>query len=144
MPRFSHYDSDSERLPDRMRRVAYDADTQVYTYRDANGARWEGGAGARYGQLTPVGRSSRRIDDEKDEEDTTHHTHSRSHSHDDEKSTLASIAKKRSSFLTFDDLIPHPNPAVESHKRSDKGPFSRLRASIKRKVKPEGKMESPK
>ena len=37
-----------------MRRIAYDADTQIYTYRDADGSLWEGAPGARYGPLTRV------------------------------------------------------------------------------------------
>jgi hypothetical protein len=34
-----------------MKRVGYDADTQVYTYRDQDGSLWEGPAGQRYGVL---------------------------------------------------------------------------------------------
>lgn len=37
-----------------MRRVGYDADTQTYTYRDADGSLWEGPPGARYGKLTQI------------------------------------------------------------------------------------------
>jgi hypothetical protein len=53
MPRF--YDSDEERLPEGMTRVGYDADTQTYTYQDADGSYWEGPEGARYGNLHRVG-----------------------------------------------------------------------------------------
>jgi len=56
MSRFTQYDSDSERLPEGMTRVGYDADTQRYSYQDADGHYWEGPAGSRYGQL-------RRVDD---------------------------------------------------------------------------------
>jgi hypothetical protein len=38
MTRFSYYDTDAERLPEDMMRVGYDADTQVYTYIDADGS----------------------------------------------------------------------------------------------------------
>ncbi|TWU74986.1 hypothetical protein ED733_005809 [Metarhizium rileyi] len=55
MPRFSSYDTDEERLPDGMRRVGYDADTQVYTFQDADGSYWESAPGCQYGQLTRVG-----------------------------------------------------------------------------------------
>lgn len=34
-----------------MQRISYDADTQVYTYQDADGTLWEGAPGARYGVL---------------------------------------------------------------------------------------------
>lgn len=34
----SRYDSDEERLPEGMERIGYDADTETYTYRDADGS----------------------------------------------------------------------------------------------------------
>ena len=53
MARFS--DDDSDRLPEGFVRIGYDADTQVYTYRDTNdGSTWEGAPGCRYGRLTQV------------------------------------------------------------------------------------------
>ncbi|KAH7198818.1 uncharacterized protein B0J16DRAFT_258114 [Fusarium flagelliforme] len=55
MSRFSRYDTDEERLPEGMQRVGYDADTQVYTFRDADGSFWESAPGNQYGQLTKVG-----------------------------------------------------------------------------------------
>ncbi|KAK0701317.1 hypothetical protein B0H67DRAFT_595831 [Lasiosphaeris hirsuta] len=53
MGRWSHLDTDAERLPHGMRRVGYDADTQTYTYADdtAGGAVYHGVPGARYGTL---------------------------------------------------------------------------------------------
>jgi hypothetical protein len=42
---------DEYRLPDGMKRVGYDADTQVYTYQDDEGGVWEGAPGNRYGEL---------------------------------------------------------------------------------------------
>ncbi len=41
-----------------MTRIGYDADSQVYTYRDADGALWEGASGAQYGTLRPAGANS--------------------------------------------------------------------------------------
>lgn len=55
MSRFSRQDSDEERLPEGMRRVGYDADTQRYQYRDEDGSFWEGPEGARYGMLQRAG-----------------------------------------------------------------------------------------
>lgn len=55
MSRFSRYDTDEERLPEGMTRVAYDADTQVYTFQDADGSYWESAPGNQFGQLTKVG-----------------------------------------------------------------------------------------
>ncbi|KAK3356725.1 hypothetical protein B0T25DRAFT_537277 [Lasiosphaeria hispida] len=51
MGRWSHLDSDEARLPEDMTRIAYDADTQVYTYCDADGSHWETAPGVRYGTL---------------------------------------------------------------------------------------------
>jgi len=60
MGRWAYLDSDEERLPEGMRRVAYDADTQTYTYEDAEGEMWEGVPGAKYGRLHRVSRDSHR------------------------------------------------------------------------------------
>jgi hypothetical protein len=54
MGRWSHYDTDEERLPDGMRCVGYDADTQIYSFRDRDGNLWEGAPGARYGKMWQV------------------------------------------------------------------------------------------
>lgn len=51
MSRWSRYDSDDYRLPEGMKRVGYDADSQKYTYQDSDGSYWEGPAGAHYGTL---------------------------------------------------------------------------------------------
>ncbi|KAI1396756.1 carbohydrate-binding module family 50 protein [Hypoxylon fuscum] len=54
MSRWSQYDTDEERLPEGMQRIGYDADTQTYTFRDADGSIWESAPGNRYGQLHRV------------------------------------------------------------------------------------------
>ncbi|KAI1195591.1 carbohydrate-binding module family 50 protein [Nemania serpens] len=55
MSRWSAYDTDEERLPEGMQRIGYDADTQVYTFRDAaDGSTWESAPGNRYGELRRV------------------------------------------------------------------------------------------
>jgi len=54
MGRWSHLDSDEERLPPGMTRIGYDADTQIYTYRDSDGSHWEGAPGCKYGKLHRV------------------------------------------------------------------------------------------
>ncbi|KAH7402244.1 hypothetical protein DE146DRAFT_460006 [Phaeosphaeria sp. MPI-PUGE-AT-0046c] len=48
-------DQDQSRLPEGMERVGYDADTERYTFRDADGSLWESAPGSRYGQLRPMG-----------------------------------------------------------------------------------------
>ncbi|KAF4980417.1 hypothetical protein FZEAL_3570 [Fusarium zealandicum] len=55
MSRYSHYDTDEERLPEGMQRVGYDADSQVYTFRDVDGSYWESAPGNQYGRLSKVG-----------------------------------------------------------------------------------------
>ncbi|KAJ4399358.1 hypothetical protein N0V85_006047 [Neurospora sp. IMI 360204] len=55
MGRWKDLDTDAERLPENMTRIGYDADSQVYTYRDnTDGTIWEGAPGATYGKLFPV------------------------------------------------------------------------------------------
>lgn len=60
MGRWAYLDTDEERLPEGMRRVGYDARTQTYTYRDADGSAWEGVPGARYGRLQRANTEPRR------------------------------------------------------------------------------------
>ncbi|KAL7785887.1 hypothetical protein V8C37DRAFT_393356 [Trichoderma ceciliae] len=55
MSRYSRRDADEERLPEGMSRVGYDADTEVYTFQDADGSYWESAPGSQYGRLTRVG-----------------------------------------------------------------------------------------
>ncbi|CAG9936733.1 hypothetical protein V2G26_006185 [Clonostachys chloroleuca] len=64
MSRFSQYDTDEERLPEGMSRVGYDADTEVYTFKDADGSYWESAPGNRYGRLTRVGEARVSEDDD--------------------------------------------------------------------------------
>lgn len=35
-----------------MKRIGYDADTQTYTFQDADGSVWKGAAGAEYSEMT--------------------------------------------------------------------------------------------
>ncbi|KAI5855083.1 carbohydrate-binding module family 50 protein [Durotheca rogersii] len=58
MGRWSQYDTDEERLPEGMKRIGYDADTQVYSFRDADGSMWESAPGNQYGQLHRVSGSA--------------------------------------------------------------------------------------
>ncbi|EUC39801.1 carbohydrate-binding module family 50 protein [Bipolaris oryzae ATCC 44560] len=47
-------DSDAERLPSGFERIGHDADTQTYTFRDADGIMYESEPGNRYGELHRV------------------------------------------------------------------------------------------
>ncbi|KDQ62850.1 carbohydrate-binding module family 50 protein [Jaapia argillacea MUCL 33604] len=68
MGRWTQYDEDSYRLPEGMKRVGYDADTQKYSYRDRDGSLWEGPEGASYGELTQVEGAPRVLTGEEREE----------------------------------------------------------------------------
>jgi len=52
--RWTQVDEDSYRLPEGMKRIAYDADTKVYTFRDRDGQLYMGPPGEDYGSLTPI------------------------------------------------------------------------------------------
>ncbi|KAI9572484.1 hypothetical protein HD554DRAFT_2065451 [Boletus coccyginus] len=52
--RFTQYDEDAYRLPEGMRRIAYDADTQRYTFRDRSGQLYQSAPGEEFGVLRPV------------------------------------------------------------------------------------------
>jgi hypothetical protein len=49
---------DAERLPSGFERIGYDADTQTYTFRDADGNTYESEPGNRFGELHRVDSSS--------------------------------------------------------------------------------------
>ncbi|GKU06842.1 hypothetical protein FLAG1_09775 [Fusarium langsethiae] len=59
MPRVQNFDTDRGRLPEGMTRIGYDSETGVYTFRAADGTLWESAPGIQYGELTPVGASSK-------------------------------------------------------------------------------------
>ncbi|OAX41094.1 hypothetical protein K503DRAFT_767959 [Rhizopogon vinicolor AM-OR11-026] len=54
MSRFTQFDEDSYRLPEGVKRIAYDADTQQYTFRDPSGQLYQNAPGENYGVLKPV------------------------------------------------------------------------------------------
>ncbi|KAG5634658.1 hypothetical protein H0H81_001240 [Sphagnurus paluster] len=54
MGRWTQYEEDSYIMPEGIKRIAYDADTRVYTFRDENGKLYQGAPGAEGGLLTPV------------------------------------------------------------------------------------------
>ncbi|RMZ66547.1 peptidoglycan-binding domain [Pyrenophora seminiperda CCB06] len=55
MGRWTDMDSDAGRLPSGFERLGYDADTQTYTFRDADGNLYESEPGNRYGELRATG-----------------------------------------------------------------------------------------
>jgi hypothetical protein len=69
MGRFSHLDTDEERLPEGMQRIGYDADTETYTFQDVDGNIWEGPPGSRHGHLTRVSGPSNIEDGGEDPDD---------------------------------------------------------------------------
>ncbi|KAI1497737.1 hypothetical protein F5X99DRAFT_355924 [Biscogniauxia marginata] len=69
MGRWSQYDTDEERLPEGMQRIGYDADSQTYTFRDADGGIWESAPGNHYGQLRRVSTTLGPYEDDEDSTD---------------------------------------------------------------------------
>ncbi|RDB28147.1 hypothetical protein Hypma_001391 [Hypsizygus marmoreus] len=57
MSRWTQFEEDAFRLPEGMKRIAYDADTKMYTFRDRLGALYQGPPGEDYGILTPVAKT---------------------------------------------------------------------------------------
>ncbi|KAH7930336.1 hypothetical protein BV22DRAFT_1191384 [Leucogyrophana mollusca] len=51
---FTQFDEDSYRLPEGVKRIAYDADTQRYTFRDRSGQLYQNAPGEHYGTLIPI------------------------------------------------------------------------------------------
>ncbi|KIK16075.1 hypothetical protein PISMIDRAFT_686755 [Pisolithus microcarpus 441] len=54
MNRFTQLDEDSYRLPEGVERIAYDADSQRYLFRDRAGQLYQNEPGDEYGVLQPV------------------------------------------------------------------------------------------
>ncbi|KAI6099014.1 hypothetical protein F5141DRAFT_1144009 [Pisolithus sp. B1] len=54
MSRFTQFDEDSYRLPEGIKRIAYDADSQRYLFRDRVGQLYQNEPGDEYGVLQPV------------------------------------------------------------------------------------------
>ncbi|KAG2130443.1 uncharacterized protein EDB93DRAFT_79197 [Suillus bovinus] len=50
----AYFDEDSHRLPEGIKRIAYDADTQQYIFRDRSGQLYQNPSGEKYGVLKPV------------------------------------------------------------------------------------------
>lgn len=69
MARWSHYDTDEERLPAGMERIGYDADDETYTFRDADGSIWASAPGNRYGPLTRISGPPAGAADDDDDDD---------------------------------------------------------------------------
>ncbi|KAH6849661.1 hypothetical protein B0I37DRAFT_369511 [Chaetomium sp. MPI-CAGE-AT-0009] len=139
MGRWSHLDTDEERLPEGMTRIGYDADTQVYTYRDTDGSHWEGAPGVQYGKLyrvrpapaLPSVRVTQSLDprtyvlhdyDPSDSGDSDS-VDSDNHTLTDEKKNHTLIDEKKNPGPSPTRTVPYPDKAV-------------LRTSIKRKPTP--------
>lgn len=78
--RWAHLDSDDERTG--MTCVGYDADTQVYTYRDGNGSLYETPPGSRYGEMRCVWSPPAAPDKAEREESPDDHHGMDHHAHD--------------------------------------------------------------
>ncbi|KAK7460796.1 hypothetical protein VKT23_008725 [Stygiomarasmius scandens] len=54
MGRWTQYEEDTSRLPEGLRRIGYDSDTERYIFEDRNGKRYYSAPGSMYGKLTPA------------------------------------------------------------------------------------------
>ncbi|KAH7903326.1 hypothetical protein BJ138DRAFT_164523 [Hygrophoropsis aurantiaca] len=54
MHSFTQFDEDSYRLPEGVKRIAYDADTERYTFRDRSGQLYQNSPGENYGNLIAI------------------------------------------------------------------------------------------
>ncbi|KAK0611439.1 hypothetical protein B0T14DRAFT_500537 [Immersiella caudata] len=129
MGRWAHLDSDEERLPEGMRRVAYDADTQTYTYEDSQGVKWEGVPGARYGRLRRVDQNPNRapplpVFESDDKEIMGDEPVYVLHDSDDDD-------EKKGNNKTFDEILKENPPTTEPQKAYMKRWNSLSRAATK-------------
>ncbi|KAE9406586.1 hypothetical protein BT96DRAFT_222001 [Gymnopus androsaceus JB14] len=62
MSRWTQYEEDACRLPEGFKRIAYDADTARYTFRDREGALWLSKPGESYGKLMPVSPNGKNVE----------------------------------------------------------------------------------
>ncbi|KAF8352124.1 hypothetical protein F5887DRAFT_934084 [Amanita rubescens] len=114
MGRWAQYDEDQCRLPEDLVRIAYDADSRQYTFRDtSSGQLYRSDPGNSYGTLSPV---SDRLDSRPNAFAPTH-DHSRSQS-------------VQNPFVTFHDILPSHAIATSPTKATPPSAFgSRFRSS---------------
>lgn len=68
MGRWTQYDEDDYRLPEGVKRVGYDADSERYYFRDREGLVYQGPEGSEFGELKLVSEISSSIPQEVDED----------------------------------------------------------------------------
>ena len=130
--RFTQYADDVARLPEGMKRIAYDADSERYTFRDRSGQLYQSHPGNAYGELVAVDAPlppRRRVTVTERDKPTPKRTHGPVKSFDD--------------ILTRDYIASAPAPAAEptatgapppeALKRAATGVMRRSRTLIQRK-----------
>ncbi|TFK25415.1 hypothetical protein FA15DRAFT_668487 [Coprinopsis marcescibilis] len=65
--RWTQKDEDSNRLPEGVKRVAYDADSSKYTFKDRKGTLYTNDAGDQYGHLKPILNPAKKVETERPE-----------------------------------------------------------------------------
>jgi len=68
MGRWTQYDEDDYRLPEGIKRIGYDADSERYYFRDREGLVYKGPEGSEFGELTLVSEIPSSIPQEVDED----------------------------------------------------------------------------
>ena len=105
---------DDYRLPEGMRRIGYDADTQTYTYRHSNGSVWEGAPGNRYGTLTPIRGPTYTVRPSADEgtDGRSSPASDQEPTKDDENPRESTMQSLRRRFTDFGQLAQHDDPVI--------------------------------
>jgi len=109
---FSQYTEDACRLPEGMRRVAYDADTQRYTFRDRSGQLYQSAPGEEYGVLKPA---------------TAAHAHRRNVTITEiPDPALRDWSRSQKSTKTFGDILPSSYITAAQESPSQPSPSERF------------------
>ncbi|KAJ7121007.1 hypothetical protein C8R44DRAFT_787189 [Mycena epipterygia] len=98
MGRWTQFDEDVYRLPEGMKRTAYDADTARYTFCDREGNIYIGPAHEEYGSLTLVGKTSR--------PPSSYNDRPHAFASSDSKPELLVDVEAQASGSTFYDILP--------------------------------------
>ncbi|KAF1812491.1 hypothetical protein P152DRAFT_341176 [Eremomyces bilateralis CBS 781.70] len=131
MGRWGDLDEDEYRLPEGMKRIAYDADTQIYTYQDTDGSIWAGQPGAIYGSL-------RRVNDDIVDNEAPGMYESPTADADIEKKLSQDSSPSKSRFTSFDALWPEHDGKAGNTREATFGvlaPLTKLPRSLISRVR---------
>ncbi|EIW81974.1 hypothetical protein CONPUDRAFT_164672 [Coniophora puteana RWD-64-598 SS2] len=134
--RFTQHADDSARLPEGMRRIAYDADSERYTFRDHSGQLYQSHPGNTYGELVAVDAPlppRRRVTITERNRPTPKRTHGPVKSFDDILTRNYIAPAPAPAAEPTASGIPGTAPSSEALKRAASGVMRRSRTLIQRK-----------